>query len=117
MGILMTTKPASVTKLRGHIHVGRYSLRSLFGTSSYYLAPTICESNSVQEYVRGLGYINFGCKKFFCARGIVYYMDGNCNVWETDIAVTGNVKFNPVCVENGRVINFRLLHKLEWLFS
>lgn len=108
--------PASVTKRRGHILVARHSLLTVFGTSSYYLAPELCESNSVSEYVLGLRYINLGCKKFFRARGIVCYMDGNCNIWETDIAGIGLVFFNPVCIENGRTINFRKLHKLEWLF-
>jgi hypothetical protein len=110
-----TTKPASVTKRRGHLFLGRFSLRSVFKTPGYYLVPTLCQSNSVSEYVLGLGYL--GCMKFFCTLENVYYMDGNCSVWETDIVHTRNVIFNPVCVEGGRTVNFRKLHKLEWLFT
>lgn len=110
-----TLKPASVTKRRGHLYVGRYSLRTIFGTSHYYFVPAIRESNSVSEYVLRMGFKS--CMTFFCTKENVYYVDGNRNVWETDIVDIGDVVFSPVCTEKSRVVNFRKLHKLEWLFG
>ena len=115
----MTTKPASVTKRHGHLHLGRYSLRryhfGTFGTSRYHLTPTLYESNSVSKYVLRMGFK--GCMTFFCTPESVYYVDGNRSVWETDIVNIGDVVFSPVCREKGRTVNFRKLHKLEWLFG
>lgn len=110
-----TPKPASVTKRCGHLYVGRYSLRTIFGTSHYYFVPELRESNSVSEYVLRMGFMS--CMTFFCTPWGVYYVDGNRNVWETDIVNIGDVIFNPVCEEKGRTVNFRKLHKLEWLFG
>lgn len=117
MVVLMTpiTKPASVTKRHGHLHLERFSLRSVFGTSRYYLAPTLSENNSVSEYVLEKGYN--GCMTFFCTRENVYYMDGNYGIWKTDIVNIGDIIFNPVCTEMGQTVKFHKLHKLEWLFG
>jgi len=99
-----TTKPASVTKRHGHLHLGRYSLR-----------PTLYESNSVSEYVLRMEFRSR--MTFFCTPEGVYYVDGNRNVWKTDIANIGDVVFSPVCMEKSRIVNFRKLHKLERLFG
>jgi hypothetical protein len=61
--------------------------------------------------------MGMGCMKFFCTPENVYYMDGNYGIWETDISSISAVIFDPVCREKNRVINFRKLHKPEWLFT
>ena len=110
----MTTKPASVTKRHGHLHINKtYSLVRSYSNKHYRFRDIPCR-DTVSEYVLR-GYRS-AMTFFFCSDSF-YYMDGNYNVWKTDIDNMSDVVFNPVCVEKDRTVNFRKLHKLEWLFG
>lgn len=108
----MTTKPASVTKRHGHLHISvTYSLVRLYGNTHYRFLDLPCH-DTVLEYLGPEARYTF----FFCPDSF-YYVDGNYDVWKTDIVYMSDVVFDPVCREKGRTVNFRKLHKLEWLFG
>ena len=109
-------KPGSVTRRQGHLRVETCrSLETYWATKNIYRLKDMPYHNTVSEYVVGRWPRVWWT--FFCSGPHFYYVDGNSGVWETDIVHIGNVVFDPVCREKDRVINFRKLHKLEWLFG
>jgi hypothetical protein len=110
-------KPGSVKRRNGHLRIEM--CRSLSFRYDHppetYRFKDMPYHDTVSEYVVGRWhYVRW---TFFCSGSHTYYVDGNSGVWETDIVHTRNVIFNPVCVEGGRTVKFRKLHKLEWLFT
>jgi hypothetical protein len=111
------TKPGSVTRLHGHLRIETcrsLSYRNVFPPETYRLKD-MPYHDTVSEYV--VGRWHYVWWTFFCSGAHFYYVDGNSGVWETDIDHIGDVVFDPVCREKDRVIGFRKLHKLEWLFT
>jgi hypothetical protein len=114
-------KPGSVVRRNGHLRIENiYSLRDVSnvyalygGICKYVFKPEIPEYSTVSERVVGRDRSIF---RFFCTPSHVYYVSGNCGVWETDINHLGDVVFDPVCKEKGRVVNFRKMEEAEWLF-
>jgi hypothetical protein len=118
-----TIKPGSVVRRNGHLRIETvYSLTrasnvsALYGIDEYVFKREIPEYSTVSECIVGRGKWYRSIFKFFCTPSHVYYVDGNCGVWETDINHIGDVVFDPVCREKGRVVNFRKMEKAEWLF-
>jgi len=120
-------KPGSVIRRKGHLRIETiYSLRSAAsnanyarlygGIYDYIFKPEIVIRNTVSEYIFRRGGWYGARMKFFSTPTHIYYVDGNCGVWETDIKNCGDIVFNPVCREKGRVVNFRKMEKAEWLF-
>ena len=116
-------KPGSVIRRSGHLRIETiYSLRNvssvcaLCGIDEYMFKPKIPEYSTVSECIVGRGGWFRVVMRFFCTPSHVYYVDGNCGVWETHILNIGDVVFDPVCREKGLVVNFRKMEKAEWLF-
>ena len=123
-------KPGSVIRRSGHLRIETiYSLRNvssvcalygsvyaLYGIDEYMFKPEIPEYSTVSECIVGRGKWYRVTMRFFCTPSHVYYVDGNCGVWETDINHIGDVVFDPVCKEKGQVVYFRKMEKAEWLF-
>ena len=110
------TKPGSVTRLHGHLRIDTCrSLKGYGDTKGTYRLQDMPYRDTVSEYV--VGRWPHVWWTFFCSGPHFYYVDGNSGVWETDIVNNGDVIFDPVCREGDRVISFRKLHKLEWLFT
>jgi hypothetical protein len=111
------TKPGSIIRRRGHLRVETvYSLSRVYKTYDYTFKRDIPYSSTVSGYIVGRGMWYRAVMTFFSTENHIYYINGNCGVWETDIHNIGDVVFDPVCREKGRIVNFRKMEKAEWLF-
>jgi hypothetical protein len=107
-------KPGSVTRRHGHLRIETAFSLNRCGTNRYRFQDLPYHDTVSEFVVRGWPY---ALGRFFCSGPHTYYVDGNYGVWETDIVHIWDVVFDPVCREKDRVIGFRKLHKLEWLFA
>lgn len=112
-----TIKPGSVIRRKGHLRIETvYSLSRTYKTFNYTFKRDINSSSTVSGYVMGKGTWYRVVMTFFSTENHIYYVDGNCGVWETDIYNPADVIFDPVCKEKERVVNFRKMEKAEWVF-
>ena len=116
------TKPGSVTKRPGHLLISKKTLRIYCGLPDYIytLGRTLPFYENISDILK-YTYVNNYKFHHVSSNGHIYYVDGNSQIWETDIKVPVNVIFNPVCVEitgdkKYRTVMFRKLTKLECLF-
>lgn len=114
---------ASVVRLPGHMRISAWSLVFVkVGTSKwktgYRLISYIKRNYDSTDLIR-LMYKNHRLKTFHNIKGIVYYINGNYQVFETDIdpASIDNVYADPVIRNPDKSpVKFTRLSKIEWLF-